>query len=46
MVKRFNKTEIRFPVLDYEEINEIFWKKIDVQSFYAIFVKFLVDFVD
>ena len=53
MLKRFNKTRICCPVV-YEEINAVFLerkrlkndKNPNFQGFYAIFVIFLINFVD
>ena len=57
MLKQFNKARICCPVVVYEGINSFFWKEKDpnvtknqkfpdFQRFYAIFVQFLIDFVD
>ena len=56
MLERFNKARTRCPVAIYEEINAVFRGKNpkmtkhqnfpDLQRFYAIFVKFSIDFVD
>ena len=58
MLKTFNKAQTRCPIVFYEEINAVFFKRKillkmtkitnfpDFQSFYATFVKFSTDFVD
>ena len=57
MMKRFTKASIRCVVVVYEEINANVWKENDPKMtkaakiskflrFYAIFVKFSIDFVD